>query len=143
MKTFTVGQLAKRTDINIETVRYYERRRLLPKPMRSESSYRQYTENDVARIMFIKRSKELGFTLKEISELLSLKLDTDTTCRDVKEFSDKKITDVEEKIRDLKRIKKKLEELLIKCKGEYTSKSECPILDAFETKDYKDGSNRV
>ena len=135
MKTFTVGQLAKKTDINIETVRYYERRGLLPKPMRSESSYRQYTENDVARIMFIKRSKELGFTLKEISELLSLKIDAETTCRDVREFSSKKIVDVEEKIRDLKRIKKKLEELLIKCKREDTSKSECPILDAFETKD--------
>ena len=134
MKTFTVGQLAKRTDINIETVRYYERRGLLPEPMRSESSYRQYTENDVARIMFIKRSKELGFTLKEISELLSLKLDTDTTCRDVKEFSSKKIADVEEKIRDLQRIKKKLEELLIKCSREDTSTSECSILEALEKK---------
>lgn len=141
MKSFTVGQLAKRTDINIETVRYYEKRGLLPEPMRSESSYRQYTENDVARIMFIKRSKDLGFTLKEISELLSLKIDDETTCRDIREFSSNKIAEVEEKIEDLKNIKKKLEELVIKCKRNDTSKNGCPILDAFEFRDYKDGSS--
>lgn len=134
MKTMTVGQLAKKVQINIETVRYYERRGLLPEPIRSESRYRQYTENDVARILFIKRAKELGFTLKEISELLSLKIDSETTCGDVKKLSESKIANVEEKIRDLQKIKKKLEELVILCDQENASTSECPILEALEPK---------
>ena len=74
MKSFTVGVLAKETGINIETVRYYENIKLLPKPMRKESRLRVYNENDLARVKFIVRSKELGFTLKEIKELLNLRI---------------------------------------------------------------------
>jgi len=74
MNSFTVGALADKAGINLETVRYYEKIGLMPKPKRKESHYRIYDENDFARLKFIVRAKELGFTLKEISELLSLKV---------------------------------------------------------------------
>ncbi len=132
MGTFTAGQLAQKTSVNVETIRFYERRKLLLKPKKSKSGYRQYSESDVVRILFIKRAKELGFTLSEISELLSLKLDSKTTCGDVKKLSENKLADVEERIRDLQRIKKKLEELITLCEQENASTSECPILEALE-----------
>ncbi len=134
MKTFTVGQLAKKAEVNIETVRFYEKRGLLPKPIRRESGYRQYSENDVARILFIKRAKELGFTLKEISELLSLKIDTDTTCGDVKRLANSKVNNIEEKIKDLQRIKQTLNELILLCDKESAISSECPILESMDKK---------
>ena len=102
----TRGQLAEKTDVNVETLRYYERKGIMPKPSRSESGYRQYSQEDVARIQFIKRAQELGFSLKEISELLTLRVDPDTTCGDVKERTEAKIKDVEEKIRDLHKMKR-------------------------------------
>lgn len=67
MKTFTIGQLAKQAKVNIETIRYYERRGLLPEPQRRASGYREYSTDDVIRLRFIKRAQELGFTLKEIA----------------------------------------------------------------------------
>jgi len=79
METFTVGKLAKEASVNIETLRFYERRGLMPEPVRRESGYRQYSQKDVARLQFIKRAKELGFSLKEIAELLSLRVDQETT----------------------------------------------------------------
>jgi len=134
MKTFTVGQLAKNAAVNVETVRYYERRGLLPKPARSGSKYRQYTEKDVTRLVFIRRAKELGFTLREISELLSLRLDDETTCGDVKKLSVQKLSDVEKKITDLQSIKEKLEELVRLCDQENAATNECPILGALKLK---------
>jgi len=76
----TIGQVAKRSGIGIETLRYYERKGLVEEPPRTESGYRQYPEDVVARIRFIRRAKELGFKLSEISELLSLRVDPNTTC---------------------------------------------------------------
>src|SRR5574342_138792 len=105
MKTLSVGQLAKEAHVNIETVRYYERRGLLPEPKRRESGYREYSPEEVFRIRFIKRAQELGFTLKEISELLGLRVDSKTTCAKVKKQADAKISDIEEKIRLLKKMK--------------------------------------
>ena len=132
MENLSVGQLAKRASVNIETVRYYEKRKILPKPKRTESGYRQYSENDVARILFIKRAKELGFTLNEISELLSLKIKSSSTCGDVKRLAEIKVSDIEKKITDLNTIKKKLEELMALCDKENASTSECYILEALE-----------
>lgn len=76
----TAGQLAKKANVKKETLRYYERRGLLNKPPRTDSGYRQYSQDAVSRIMFIKRAQKLGFSLKEISELLSLRVDKHTTC---------------------------------------------------------------
>jgi MerR family mercuric resistance operon transcriptional regulator len=131
MKNFTIGQLAIKAQVNIETVRYYERQGLIPEPPRSESGYRQYSQDVVGRIQFIKRAKELGFTLKEISELLSLRVNPGTTCADIKRRAEIKIADIDEKLRTLQKMKKALMKLAASCKGRGPT-SECPILDALE-----------
>lgn len=133
MKTFTVGVLAKETGINIETVRYYENVKLLPKPKRKESRYRIYNEEDLLRVKFIVRAKELGFTLKEIRELLSLKLDSKSKCGDIKKLTEEKIVDVNSKLKDLKNIKKHLELLVVQCINEKLSTEKCPIVKSLET----------
>jgi len=127
----TIGQLAQRSGIGIETVRFYERKGLVEEPPRTDSGYRQYPEDVVARIRFIRRAKELGFKLKEISELLSLRVDPDTKCADVKKQTELKIADVEEKIRVLQGIMTALKKLAASCVGTGPT-SECPILEALD-----------
>src|SRR4030067_2544311 len=117
MGNLSIGQLAREAQVRVETVRYYERRGLMPEPPRRESGYRQYSEPDVPRIRFIKRDQTLGFTLKEILELLSLRVDPKTTCGDVKRRAEVKITDMEEKIRDLQKMKKAPMKLVVSCRG--------------------------
>lgn len=131
MGSLTIGQLAKRAEVNIETIRYYERRGLIPKPPRRESGYRQYPDETVARIQFIKHAKELGFSLKEILELLSLRVNANTTCADVKRRAEGKIADIEEKIHALQRMKKTLTKLAKDCRGRGPI-NECSILEALE-----------
>ena len=100
MAEYFVGHLAKEVGMNVETIRYYEKQKLLPKPkLKEDSRYRVYDETDLKRLLFIKRSKELGFTLKEISELLNLKVESSATCGDVKHLAEHKLNDVEEKIK--------------------------------------------
>ena len=82
MKTFTIGQVAKLAGVGVETVRFYERKGLLEEPERTESGYRQFDENVVNRLLFIRRAKELGFTLNEIKGLLELRLDHDLRRRE-------------------------------------------------------------
>ncbi|MBW2066659.1 MAG: MerR family transcriptional regulator [Deltaproteobacteria bacterium] len=129
MEGFTIGQLAKKAGVNVQTVRYYERRGLMPEPRRRWSGYRQYSESDVERILFIKHAKELGFTLKEVSELLSLRVEQNTTCREVKTRATAKIAEIEEKIRALERMKLALTKIADRCRGKGPI-SECPILEA-------------
>ncbi len=130
----TIGEIAKRSGIGIETVRFYERKGLIAEPPRTDSGYRQYPEEVVGRIRFIRRAKELGFALKEISELLSLRVDPNTTCADVREQTELKIADVEEKIRALQTIKTALEKLAVSCTGSGPT-SECPILEALDSQE--------
>ncbi len=127
----TIGEVAKRSGIGLETVRFYERKGLIEEPPRTDSSYRQYPKDVVSRIRFIKRAKELGFSLKEISELLSLRVDPDTKCADVRKQTELKRADVGEKIRALQRIKTALKKLAASCVGTGPA-SECPILEALE-----------
>jgi MerR family mercuric resistance operon transcriptional regulator len=131
MKSLTIGQLARRAGVGVETVRFYERQGLLEEPSRRESGYRQYAEDVVARLRFIKRAKELGFSLKEIKELLALRVDPSTTCAEVKKQAAAKIDDIEEKIRTLQRMKNALVKLAAVCRGRGPT-SECPILDALD-----------
>jgi MerR family copper efflux transcriptional regulator len=131
MKPLTIGQVAQKAGVGVETVRFYERQGLLEEPARKESGYRQYPEDVVARLRFIKRAKELGFSLKEIKELLALRVDPATTCREVKKQAQAKIADVAGKIRSLLRMKEALVELTRACRGRGPT-SECPILDALE-----------
>ncbi len=127
----TIGQVAERSGVGLETVRFYERKGLVEEPPRTDSGYRQYPEDVVARIRFIRRAKELGFKLSEISGLLSLRVDPDTTCPDVRKQTELKIADVEEKIRALQKIKTALKKLAASCVGTGPT-SECPILEALD-----------
>jgi MerR family mercuric resistance operon transcriptional regulator len=131
MKALTIGQLADRAGVGIETVRFYERQGLLEEPNRKDSGYRQYEENVVARLRFIKGAKELGFSLKEIKELLALRVDPNTTCAEVRSKAEAKITDIEEKIQTLQRMKNALVNVTKQCGGRGPT-SECPILEAME-----------
>ena len=131
MKPLTIGQVARSAGVGVETVRFYEREGLLDEPPRRPSGYRQYGESIVGRLQFIRRAKELGFTLSEIKELLSLRLDPSTSCADVKSRAEVKIADIDEKIRTLQRMKKALEKLTKACSGRGPT-SECPILEALD-----------
>lgn len=131
MESLSIGQLAKAAQINAETVRYYEREGLLPRPARRASGYRHYPPATVARLQFIKRSKELGFSLKEIAELLALRVDPHTCCADVKHRAEAKLADIERKLADLRRMRRALTQLVHDCRGEGPS-SACPILDSLE-----------
>lgn len=132
MAEYLVGQLAKEAGFNIETIRYYEKLKLLPKPKRRESRYRIYNDTDLKRLLFIKRAKELGFTLKEIKELLELKIDSRAKCGDVKHLTEHKLKDIDNRISDLKKIRNVLVKLVEQCINEEVSSDECPILESIE-----------
>ena len=134
MEHLTIGELASRAKVNVETVRYYERRSLIPEPPRSESGYRQYPRDAVSRIRFIRRAKALGFYLREISELLSLRVDPDTTCGDVKRRAEAKIAEIEEKIESLQTMKQALTKLAASCRGGGPT-SNCPILEVLDAEE--------
>ena len=111
MKPLTRGDAAQKAGIGIEALRFYERKGLIPEPPRSDSGYRLYPQHIISRLLFIKRAQELGFSLREISELLDLRVDPSTTCADVKAQAQAKIADVQQKMRDLQKIRKALERL--------------------------------
>jgi MerR family transcriptional regulator, copper efflux regulator len=131
MGSLTIGRVASDAGVGVETVRFYERQGLIPEPARRASGYRQYGEDTVARLRFIRRAKELGFTLKEIKSLLSLRLDPASTTADVKRQAEEKIADIEAKIRSLQRMKRALGKLTAACHG-HGPISDCPILDALD-----------
>ena len=129
-ETFAIGELARRAGVNIQTVRYYERRGLLDEPDRRESGYRVYDASVLQRLRFIRRAQELGFTLVEIGELLELRLEPSTTAGLVKERAERKITEIEAKLRDLTRIRDALTHLAGRCRGGRGPTGECPLLEA-------------
>lgn len=128
---FTIGQLAKQAKLNTQTIRYYERRRLLLPSERSESGYRFYTSAELRRILFIKNAQDLGFTLKEIQELLNLRNKASQSCAGVQKKAEKKLEDIRDKMRALKKMERVLVELVSDCKSKSVSSS-CPILDKME-----------
>lgn len=134
MRGMTIGQVAKKGGVNIETVRYYERQGLIPPPPRRESGYREYPEETVKRIRFIKRAQELGFSLREIAELLALRVGPGTTCGEIRKVAEAKIADIEGKIRTLQRMMGVLLKLAAACSGRGPT-SECPILEALERRE--------
>lgn len=131
MKGLTIGQVAKIAQVNIETIRYYERQGLLSPPPRRESGYREYPADTVDRVRFIKRAQELGFSLKEVAGLLSLRVGPDATCGDVKKLADGKIAEINGKIQSLERMRGALTRLVETCE-ESRQAEECPILWAFD-----------
>jgi len=137
MDVLTIGQVAKRAGVGVETVRFYEREGLIAEPDRRPSGYRQYQPDAVQRIRFIRHAKELGFSLKEISELLSLRVDPDSTCADVRQRAHDKIADIEEKMASLARMKSALVRLVTKCRGEGPT-TDCPILEEIDREEDAD-----
>ena len=127
-----IGEVADRGGVNLQTIRYYEREGLLPPPPRLPSGYRVYSEPTVRRLRFIKRAQELGFTLAEIRELLSLRIDHDRDRSEVRAIAEAKVADIEEKIRTLGAMKEALVRLTEHCRG-HGPASECPILESLDS----------
>ncbi|MFG1485007.1 MerR family DNA-binding protein [Halobacteriovorax sp. RZ-1] len=129
----TIGKLADTSGVNLETIRFYERKGILVQP-KKQGAFRHYPNEYITRIKFIKRSQELGFTLSETKELLDLKIKNHAKCSDVLSRTEAKINEINEKIKDLKKMKKSLEGLATCCVDESQPLSDCPILDSFFTK---------
>lgn len=123
--TFTVGRLARKSGVNLQTVRYYQRRGLFPVPPRPASGYRLYSHTDVQRIRFIKRAQALGFTLREIRQLLEL---SERRCREVRPLAEIKRDDVVRRMRDLKRMLKALDKALEACR-QGDPDARCPLIE--------------
>jgi MerR family copper efflux transcriptional regulator len=132
MATMTIGRLAKQAGVNIDTIRYYERNGLIPEPVRRASGYREYGTADVRRLRFIMRAKDLGFTLAEIGELLSLSADHDV--RGVKRRAEQRLEQVDYKIKELQRVRRGLKTLIDACPG-HGDLERCPIVAALSGED--------
>ena len=132
--SLTIGHLAKQAGVNLETVRYYERRGLLPKPPRSAAGYRLFPTDSARRLRFIRRAQELGFSLTEIRELLSLRVSRTTTSKDIRGRAEAKIADIDAKIKSLDSMKKTLRKLTTVCDG-CAPLAECPILESLDSED--------
>lgn len=127
----TIGKLSKRTGCNIETIRYYERIGVLLKPQRSEGGTRLYSEEQIKRLVFVCRSRELGFSLEEIRTLLKLVDGKKTTCQEIKTVTEQHLQDIERKIADLEKLQKTLENISSQCSGGFVP--DCPIIDTLFT----------
>lgn len=123
-----IGAVSRDTGVHIETIRYYERIGLLPEPPRSQGRHRVYDDNHRQRLVFIRRSRELGFSLDEIRILLGLARSHRLTCDEVKALTEQHVTDIGHKIRDLKKLQRVLGDLAARCHGGKVPA--CPILDA-------------
>ena len=127
MPTYSIGQLARRAGVAIDTVRYYERNQLLDPAGRLESGYRRYGDSELRRLRFIRRAKALGFSLADVRALLSLS--DERNVAKVKRAAEGKLADVEQRIEELQRIRKGLRTLITACPGHGRAES-CPILNA-------------
>lgn len=127
----TIGAVAKAAHVNIETIRYYERRGLFPSAPRTSSGYRQYTDDSIRRIRFIKRAQHLGFSLREIEELLALRLKRRTACDAVARKTREKLTVVDKKLEALTALKRSLQRLAQACDTRAPT-DDCPVLEALE-----------
>ena len=125
---YSIGQLAKAAEVNVETIRYYERRGLITQPPKPVQGYRTYTKATLARILFIKRAQELGFTLEEIENLLVL---GESHCSEVQELAESKLVSVRSKINDLCRLERVLEGLVTQCRSN-PDNTACPIVESLQ-----------
>jgi len=126
-RDYLIGQVSAKTGVHIETIRYYERIKIMPEPRRSAGKQRIYDESQLQRLDFIKRSRDLGFSLEEIRSLLSLADNATLTCKQVSTVTEGHLSEVQQKIVDLQNIEVALRELLGQCSG--SDAPECPIFD--------------
>jgi MerR family mercuric resistance operon transcriptional regulator len=128
--SLTIGSLAEAAMINLETIRFYQRKELMPEPQRAQGSIRRYGESDLARLRFIKSAQRLGFSLDEIAELL--KLEDGTHCREARSLAELKLVSVREKLADLHRIESVLDQLVGRCASARGSVA-CPLIASLQT----------
>ena len=125
---YTISKLAKEASVGVETIRFYERKDLLEQPIKPMTGYRQYTEQALSRVLFIKRAQYLGFTLTEISSLLALSA---SNCNDVQHLAERKLAVIEDKLKDLHSLKESLVLLVSECKINLSDK-DCPIIQSLQ-----------
>lgn len=125
----TIGRIAQSAGVAIDTIRFYEREGLLPEPRRRPSGYREYDQSAVSRLRFIRRAKDLGFTLDEIRELLALSADRHGGVEGVRERAAARLLAIDERIAELQRVRDGLSELVDACPG-HGAPEDCPILKA-------------
>lgn len=124
---WTIGQVANAAGVNVETIRYYQKRGLIQEPPKPENGYRIYPQPTVSRLSFIKRAQALGFTLEEITKLLDL---GDGKCEETQAIARQKLEQIATRIHDLKAMAQVLEDLLAACETSTTAQQECPIIEA-------------
>ena len=134
--SLTIGVVAKRVGVAIDTIRYYEREGLLPEPQRRASGYRSYGEGTITQLRFIRRAKQLGFTLEEIRELLALSVDRQRGVKAVKKRAQQRLAAIEQRILELQRVRDGLAQLVESCPG-HGAPEHCPILRALSTEEVK------
>jgi MerR family mercuric resistance operon transcriptional regulator len=127
INSITIGKLAAAAGVNLETIRYYERIGLMPEPPRTASNQRDYEPSDIRRLSFIRRARELGFTLDEIRGLLALSKPGHRSCADVSQIAGAHLHDVRAKIKHLRKLERILSETVGKCSGRKVPA--CPVLD--------------
>ena len=131
---FQIGELAKRSQLSVDAIRFYERRKLLPMPIRTSGRFRLYTENDVERLRFVRQMQTLGFSLKEITRLAQLRADKDHACESVRAFLEAKLAEIADKIQDLQQVQADLRTDLRKCNQALEQRRgkkacACPVLE--------------
>ena len=134
MKSMHIGRLAAQANVSVDTVRYYERAQLLPRPSRTASGYRTYPPGTVERLRFIRRAKDLGFSLDEIRDLLALSDQRGSGVAEVREIAARRLADVEGRLAELIRLRDGLAGLVDACPG-HGDPGQCPILNAFRSPD--------
>ena len=135
---YSIGQLAKESGCKVETVHYYEKIGLMPEPPRTEGGHRVFALSHVKRLNFIRRSRELGFKIEQIKDLLKFIDEPNHYCGEVRAMAMLQARAVQDKIDDLQRLQIALSEMVLKCKGRNNSIDDCPIVDALFTKKVAD-----
>lgn len=125
-----IGELSNQTGSKVETIRYYEQQSLMPEPPRTDGGHRLYSEEMLGRLLFIRRSRELGFSMEEIRDLLSLVDGEQVSCERVKAMAETHLREIRSKITDLKRMQTTLSDLATRCSGEDVP--DCPIVDSLQ-----------
>jgi MerR family mercuric resistance operon transcriptional regulator len=137
----TIGQVSEATGVNIETIRYYEKIQVLPLPSRSANGRRVYGATERSILAFVRRSRELGFSLDEVRALLRLGGPERASCREVRDIAARHLDDIRAKITDLRKLERLLATTLPHCTG--TNAPECPVLDILDVQRSKGRSNKT
>lgn len=142
MSRLTTSELARRGGVKLPTIRYYERRGILPKPPRTAAGYRVFDADALRRLRFVKHAQNLGFTLHEIEELLALRLDSENKCDDFRHRAETKVRDIEKKINQLNAIRKAINRLIGVC-HDRGSANECPLVELLEAPELPDSQTKT